>query len=95
MLLLGHTESDAEPWPIIIPGEKKPLPSTKVNEYVNEELFYYAEFYSNYKHSGSPFSGGWVEWPLWCVQIIRAFDSAIDEVRAWREEQAYKRTRIK
>jgi hypothetical protein len=69
---------------------ENPLPSTKVGEYVNSELLYYAEFFANFKHAGPPFSEGWAEWPAWCLQLIRAFDRAVDEVRAWREEQAYK-----
>ena len=90
LLLLGHIKSEAEPWPIVLPGEAKPLSSTKVGEYVNDELFYYAEFYSNFKHAGPPFSGGWAEWPQWCLQIIRAFDDTFEEVRAWRQEKAYR-----
>ena len=91
LLLLGHTRADAEPWPIMLPGEAKPLSSTKIADYVNEELWYYVKFYSDFKHCGPPFAGGWTEWPPWCTQIITAFDRATDEVRAWREEQTYKR----
>ena len=93
-MLLGITKADRQPYPIMLPGEKT-LNSTRVGEFVNEELFYYAEFYANFKHSGSPFVGGWAEWPTWCLQVIRAFDFAVDEVRAWNERKEIQRMRRK
>ena len=94
-MLLGYSTSDGEPWPIILPGEDKPINSCKVGEFVTGELLYYAEFYANYKHSGAPFNSGWVDWPVWCLQIIRAFDQTVDEIVSWRQEQSYKKMRVK
>jgi len=93
LLLLGKTESEGgdDPWPIVLPGEKKPVASNKIGKYVNGELGHYLQFYTNTKHAGPPFSGGWTEWPAWIPQLLAHFDNAIDIVKAHNERLAYQR----
>ena len=55
--------------------------SYKVEDYVNDEFFYYYQFYTNCKHSGQPFAGGWTEWPPWAVQLMTEFDTVIENDR--------------
>jgi hypothetical protein len=82
-LLLGKTENYgiSDPWPIVVPGEAKPISSARVEEYVNAEFYYYYNFYTGCKHAGNPYPGGWIEWPPWTVQLITAFDTIIDRDR--------------
>jgi len=90
LLLQGKTESDTgEPWPLELPGEEKPVFSTKIGEYINREFWHYYQFYINTKHCGPPFASGWTEWPAWVPQLIAHFDSAVDLVRAHNERTAY------
>jgi hypothetical protein len=90
--LQGKTESEGGrdgPWPVQLPGEEKDILSDQIGRYVNNEFFYYYQFYTNCKHSGHPLSGGWTEWPPWICQLIRHFDSTIEMVRNYNEAQAY------
>jgi len=91
--LLGYTKNDksSEAWPIVIPGEDKPIPSNRIEDYVNAEVYHYYEFYIYTKHAGSPLSGGWTEWPAWIPQILTYFDNALDAIRAHNEREACKR----
>jgi hypothetical protein len=97
LLLLGKTQSEGgdDPWPVVLPGEDKPLPSNKIGDYVNGEFFHYYQFYINTKHAGPPFAGGWTEWPAWVAQLLTYFDNAIDVVRAHNERLAYEGIRAK
>jgi hypothetical protein len=78
--LLGKTENYGigDPWPIIVRGEAKPINSTKVEEYVNGEFYYYYRIYNNFKHTGAPYQCGFLDWPPWLVQLIVAFDEIIE-----------------
>jgi hypothetical protein len=80
---------------VILPGEKKPLASDKIGEYVNGEFLHYYQFYINTKHAGPPFSGGWTQWPPWVPQLLAYFDNAVDTVRAYNDCQAYEQARVK
>ena len=92
LLLQGETENSGgdDPFPLPLPGEAKPVLSSDVEKYVNEELFFYYRFYLDCKHSGPPFGGGWTEWPPWACQLLRHFDSAVEAVRRHNELQAYR-----
>jgi len=89
---LGKTknEDSDDPSPVIVPGEDKPVPSGKIEEYVNSELFHYWRFYSSTRHAGPPFAGGWTQWPPWAAQILIHFDYAVDCVKAHKEREAYR-----
>jgi len=91
-LLLGKTESESidDPWPITLPGEEKPISSSKIGGYINEDFGYYYQFYTKTKHAGAPLSGGWTEWPAWIPQLISYFDNAIEAVKIHNEREAYK-----
>ena len=97
LLLLGKTESEGggDPWPIVLPGEEKPISSSKIGEHVNSELIYYWKIYQNTKCSGPPLPSGWIEWPAWLPQLILHFDNAIESVRSYNEGQAYKLARLR
>jgi hypothetical protein len=81
--LSGKTENDdsGEPWPIVVPGIPKPVPSNRVGEYVNHEFWYYYEFYTRCKSAGPPFPAGWTEWPPWIPQLLAAFDPVLESKR--------------
>jgi hypothetical protein len=87
--LSGRTENEggADPWPVRLPGEEKPVSSARVEEYVNGEFFYYYNFFSNCKHAGSPWPSGWLDWPPWTVQLMTAFDGIIDRERRDNERK--------
>jgi hypothetical protein len=89
--LVGKTESEGgdDPWPVVLPGEEKPLPSNKIGEYVTGEFWHYYQFYINTKHCGLPFAAGWTDWPAWVPQLISHFDSVIEQVRNYNERMAY------
>jgi hypothetical protein len=96
LLLLGKTKSETgEPWPVIVPGEDKPVSSCKIGEYVNAELCHYWQFYTNTKHAGLPFAEGWTQWPAWVPQLLAHFDHAADAVRAHNEREAYRNAGVK
>jgi len=80
---MGKTESEGgnDPLPIVVPGLDEPLLSSKIGEYVTNELLFYYRFYLNTKHSGPPFSAGWTSWPPWVPQLILCFDNAIEAVQ--------------
>jgi len=90
LLLLGKTESEGgnDPWPIVLPGETKPVASNKIGKYVNAELDHYLQFYTRTKHAGPPFDGGWTEWPAWVPQLLVYFDIAYDIVRTHNKRLA-------
>jgi len=94
--LLGYDKNEdiGDPFPVIIPGEDKPIPSSKIEDYVNEDLYHYYEFYIYCKHAGAPYSGGWLEYPPWIPQLLTYFDIAIDAVRAHNEREAYRQARL-
>jgi hypothetical protein len=81
--LSGRTENEgaSDPWPVTLPGEDKPVRSDRVEEYVNDEFFYYYNFYTNCKHAGNPWNTGWLDWPPWTVQLMSVFDGIIDMQR--------------
>jgi hypothetical protein len=78
--LLGKTKNEdaADPWPVEVPGEEKPVSSARIEEFVNEEFFYYYNFFTNCKRLGNPYPSGWLDWPPWTVQIMTAFGTVID-----------------
>ena len=96
-MLLGKTESEGagDPWPVIVPGEEKPVSSAKIGEYITSELLFYHRFYLNTKHCGPPFSAGWTSWPPWVPQLIMHFDNAFDAVRCHNERMAYKQAGVR
>jgi hypothetical protein len=95
--LLGRTKSfDADdPFPVTVPGEKKPVSSAKIGDYVNAELYHYWQFYTNTKHAGSPYSGGWLSFPEWIPQLLAFFDNAVDSIKIHNENEAYRAARVK
>ena len=70
-----------DPYPVTIPGRKDPVLSYKVEEYVNDEFYYYYRFYTSCKHAGQPFQRGWAELPPWVAQLMVAFDQIIEAER--------------
>ena len=89
---MGRTNSEGggDPFPVELPGEEKPVISSKIGEYVNSEFLYYYQVYSNTKHCGQPLAGAWTDWPGWIPQLMSHFDSAVDKVRAHNEREAYR-----
>ena len=86
--MLGKTENYGtpdDPWPVQVPGLSRVILSTKITEYVSGEFWYYYNFYNSCKHGGPPYSGGWLDWPPWIVQLITAFDTVIDHERRQNE----------
>jgi hypothetical protein len=67
------------------------LSSAKIGKYLNEEFFYYYDIYTNHRHLGAPFDGGWTEYPQWYCQLISWFDNTLELVRAHNERKAYER----
>ena len=93
LLLQGKTESYGsgdDPFAVTLPGESRPVKSSDIGKYVNNEFFYYYKFYLNCKHSGPPLPGGWAEWPPWVCQLLLHFDNAVDTVRRCNELEAYR-----
>ena len=90
--MLGKTGSEYsdDPLPVVLPGEKKPVSSAKIGEYINDAFWYYYQFYTNTKHCGPPLAGVWTDWPGWIPQLISHFDSAVDLVRAHNEREAWR-----
>jgi len=80
LLLLGVTKNDGykDPYPIVIPGRKEAVLSYKVEEYVNDEFYFYWNFYNCCKHCGLPYTFGWAEHPPWVAQLIVVFDNIIE-----------------
>ena len=89
--MLGKTENygSADPWPINLPGENKPVRSDRIEEYLTNEFWHYYQFYINTKHCGQPYSCGWIEWPGWIPQLLSHFDNAIEVVKRDAERRAY------
>ena len=69
------------PYPILVPGRREPVLSYKVEDYVNDEFFYYYNFYTSCKHAGLPYRLGWAEHPPWAAQLMTAFDTVIENDR--------------
>ena len=74
----------------MLPGEDEPVPSNKVEGYLNEEFWHYYKIYDGTKHCGPPLPGVWPEWPAWVPQLVSHFDSVIEFVRAHNEREAHK-----
>ncbi|MDR0527691.1 MAG: hypothetical protein LBG79_07755 [Spirochaetaceae bacterium] len=89
LLLLGETKNSGsgDPYPVIVPGLAKPVNSTKVEDYVNNEFWFYYEFYISCKHAGQPWACGWLDWPPWSVQLTTAFDIIIEGEKARNDRQ--------
>ena len=79
-----------EPFPVQVPGEDKPIPSSKIGDYIDAEFFHYYNFYTYTKHAGAPMSGGWLEYPEWIPQLLANFDNTFDVIKAHYEREAYK-----
>jgi len=88
------SEGGDDPWPVVLPGERKPISSARIEEYITSEFFFYYKFYINTKHSGSPFPAGWTSWPPWVPQLLAHFDTAVEAVRNHNEAMAYKQAGI-
>ncbi len=75
---------------MIVPGLEKPVASTKVEEYVNEEFLLYYDFYTSFRHAGPPWAAGWLEWPPWVPRLVAVFDGIIEgeRIRGERKFQA-------
>jgi hypothetical protein len=85
--LQGKTKNygNDDPYPVIVEGMAKPISSTKIEEYVNYEFWYYYQFYNNSKRCGPPFPGGWIDWPAWIPQLLAAFDRILESNRRRNE----------
>ncbi|MDR1390671.1 MAG: hypothetical protein LBJ31_11940 [Treponema sp.] len=58
-------------------GVEKPVPSNKIGEYVNYEFWHYYHFYTKCKSAGPPLPYGWLDWPVWIVQLMTHFDAVL------------------
>jgi hypothetical protein len=90
-MLLGYFErldeyADDDPYPVNIPGHV--VPSDKLREYNSGEFYHYLTFYARVKRVGNPFNRGWLNWPLWRVQLLMAFDAAREAVSAYNQQRA-------
>jgi hypothetical protein len=70
----GVTGKEADPYPVKIPGIEKPIPSTKVGKYLNDDFWYYYGVYKNCKAFGPPHGGAWIHEPRWVLYLVRFFD---------------------
>jgi hypothetical protein len=95
LILQGHTKNEDEPWPIRLAGEKEFLNSQDIEKYLGCEFWHYYKVYSNCKHCGLPFGGGWAEHPGWVPQLITRFEAAVKCVQNYNEEKAYEAARRK
>jgi hypothetical protein len=97
LILLGKTKDLVDPFfgeggfPIILPGEKKVISSHRISDYLDGDVWYYIDFYTSFRELGSPFSGGWTEWPPWTVQLIKHFSHAVTAVKRYNQEEANRR----
>lgn len=86
---MGVTKNDGfgDPYPVIVPGLSKPVVSTRVEDYVNGEFWFYYDFYVSFKHAGPPWACGWLDWPPWVPRLIAVFDNIIDGERLHNERK--------
>jgi len=94
--LLGKTCSEGgdDPWPVILPGEEKPVSSARIGEYITDELLYYYNFYLTTKKCGNPLASGWTNWPPWMHQLVLRFDNVVDEVCYYNQRMSYKQAGV-
>ena len=91
LLLQGKTKNEGgdDPYPVVIAGIGKPIPSNKVEDYLGEEFEYYYGIYKRHKHLGAPYPGGWTEYPDWYCQLVITFDQVFeDEDRSFQIQMA-------
>ena len=90
---MGKTKDERmdDPFPIVLPGETKPVPSNQVSKYINREFEHYYVFYTDFKVAGAPpYTTGWLDWPEWILQLVKAFDHVIEQVKSHYEKEAYR-----
>lgn len=69
---------DDDPYPIVVFGIKKPVPSTKIGKYLNSEFFHYLSIYKNVKNYGLPYKT-FLDAPQWLLDLIDKFDAVTEE----------------
>jgi hypothetical protein len=100
--LLGLSErldeyDDSDPYPLELPG--KTISSAEAKKLMTAEYVHYVRFYNDYKHGGNPFNCGWLDWPRWVIQLIKAFSYARSETEnylaAKNAREAERRARVR
>ena len=79
-----------EPWPIIVPGEDKPIRSDKVNEMFDDAFWFYQNFYMTCRENGRPWGNGWINEPGWVPQLITHFNLATKQIENYNIAKANK-----
>jgi hypothetical protein len=76
----GHStlKSDEDPYPIMIRGIEKPIPSNKIGKYLTSDFYYYLRIYKNVKNYGLPYQS-WLDAPRWMLDLVDKFDSVTEE----------------
>ena len=94
-MLAGKTteEYTDDPWPIVLPGEAKPVSSRDVSKFVNSEFLHYYNFYTDIKCMGPPYVSSWLDWPYWIIQLVKTFDWVIEQAKRYNERRAYEQAR--
>jgi len=69
------TKKNAEPFPVQIFGEEKPIADNKIHKYLTDDVFYYANLITKIKKYGLPhIYKSWLDVPQWLMELIDLYD---------------------
>jgi hypothetical protein len=78
------SDTDNEPFPVIVFGLNKPVSSNKIGKYLTGSFYYYLDIYKNINRFGLPFDK-WTDSPQWLLKLVDMFDEIKDEYGAYKK----------
>ena len=72
----------SDPYPVNIFNENKPIPDSKIGDYINDEFNYYLNIYENNKMFGLPYKN-WFEMPKWLIDLHKLFNQIEAEFESY------------
>jgi hypothetical protein len=77
-----------EPFPVMVFGLSKPIPSNKIGKYLTDSFFYYLNIYKNINRFGLPFDQ-WTDSPKWLLDMVHWFDDIKNEYEGHKKAKGF------